>query len=296
MKTTHALPLALGILFLATMKAQAADPAKPEPFTKTLWPKAAAPGAEKKERLLPDRGDGVDRLTDITAPTLTVYPAVGQGPEPGPAVLVFPGGGYEILAINKEGTEIAAWLNRLGITAIVVKYRVPQNREGAFQDAQRAIRLVRHHAREWAIDPNAVGLIGFSAGGHLAARLSTDFAKRTYPDTDEADHQDARPDFCLLIYPAYLGSRTPGKVSEELPVASNTPPTFLVQTKDDRPYVAGTILYDEALKKAGVPSTFHLFDTGGHGYGLRPSTHPVAAWPGLCEPWLKAHARLRTPR
>lgn len=294
MKATPSILWVLGIL-LTTAQSQAADSGKPEPFTRMLWPRDAAARAEKTERLLPARGDGVDRLTDIAAPSFTVYPAA-PGPEPGPAVLVFPGGGYEILAINKSGTEAVPWLNGLGLTAIVVKYRVPRQREAAFQDGQRALRLARQHAREWSIDPKAIGVLGFSAGGHLCARLSTDFANKNIPATDAADRESARPDFCLLIYPAYLQSKTPGEIAGELPVGPDTPPTFIVQTKDDHPYVAGTILYEKALKKAGVNVTFHLFDVGGHGYGLRPSKHPVSEWPKLGAQWMKERGILPTPR
>ena len=205
---------------------------------------------------------------------------------PAPAVLVFPGGGYRILAIDIEGTEVAEWLNSIGITAIVVKYRVPKNWESAFQDGQRAIRLVRHHAKEWNIDSKSVGVIGFSAGGHLSARLSTDFHKMSYINLDAADKQNCRPDFCILVYPAYLANKKTRRVAKELPVTSNTPPTFIVQTKDDR-FVDGTIIYDQALKKASVSSTFHLLEIGGHGYGLRPPKkgNETSHWPKLCAKW-----------
>ena len=255
----------------------------PQPLN--LWPADAGKVAE--EKVVTGRKDSVKRITDIHQPTITPCPVTGPPDAVHPAVLVFPGGGYSILAIDKEGTEIAEWLNRMGYSAFVVKYRVPKDREGAFADAQRAVRLVRHHAGEWSIDPKRIGVIGFSAGGHLCARLSTNFGRMAYKPVDEADKLDCRPDFAMLIYPAYLQTKD-GKIAPELPVSAKVPPTFIVQTKDDKGFVAGTIRYDQALKAASVSSTFRLFETGGHGYGLRPSAHEVAKWPMLAEEWLKS--------
>ena len=250
-----------------------------------VWP--ADEGKVAEEKVLADKNDGVKRITDIRQATITPFRVASPTDSPHPAVLVFPGGGYSILAIDKEGTEIAEWLNRLGYSAFVVKYRVPKDRDGAFADGQRAVRLVRQHAKEWNIDPGRVGVIGFSAGGHLSARLSTDFGKMAYKAVDEADKISARPDFCMLIYPAYLGTKE-GKVAPELPVSAKVPPTFILQTKDDKGFVAGTIVYDQALKAAGVSSTLHLFESGGHGYGLRPSANEVSKWPALAEEWMKS--------
>jgi len=232
-----------------------------------LWPADAGKVAE--EEVVTGKNDSVKRITGIHQATITPFRVTVPPDAVHPAVLIFPGGGYSILAIDKEGTEIAEWLNRYGCSAFVVKYRVPKDREGAFADAQRAVRLVRQDAREWSIDPKRIGVIGFSAGGHLCARLSTDFGRIAYKPVDEADKQDCRPDFSMLIYPAYLQTKE-GKVAPELPVSAKVPPTFIVQTKDDKGFVSGTILYDQALKAAGVSSTFHLFETGGHGFGLRP--------------------------
>lgn len=258
----------------------------PSHFVKNLWPaRKKGEQAIVKERVLPDRGDDVRRISDITEPSFTVY-RVELKDRAAPAVLVFPGGGYSILAIDKEGTEIAAWLNSFGITAAVLKYRVPNDRKGAFQDAQRAMRLVRHHAKKWNIDPECIGVIGFSAGGHLAARLSTDYEKRTYSHLDEADTLSCRPDFCIMVYPAYLESRQTKGIAAELPVTGNIPPTFIVHTEDDRKFVSGSKAYHEALKKAGVPCELQLFPAGGHGYGLRPSPYRVSRWPQECEKWL----------
>lgn len=249
-----------------------------------LWPTNAGKPAE--ETVVTGKNDGVKRITDIRQATLTPYPVAGPPNTLHPAVLVFPGGGYSILAIDKEGTEVAEWLNRAGYSAFVVRYRVPKEREGAFADAQRAVRLVRQQARHWNIDPKRIGVIGFSAGGHLCARLSTDFGRMAYEAVDEADKLNCRPDFSLLLYPAYLGTKE-GKIAPELPISAQVPPTFIVQTKDDKGFVDGTILYDAALKTAGTSSTFHLFESGGHGYGLRPSDKEVSKWPSLAEEWMK---------
>jgi acetyl esterase/lipase len=259
-------------------------PAQQTPQSINLWPSDAGKVAE--EKVLPDKNDGVKRITDIQQASITPFRLAVPPEAVHPAVLVFPGGGYSILAIDKEGTEVAEWLNRNGFSAFVVKYRVPKNRDGAFADGQRAMRLVRLHAKEWRIDPKRIGVIGFSAGGHLCARLSTDFDKMAYQAVDEADKLSSRPDFSMLIYPAYLQTKE-AKVAPELPVSAKVPPTFIVQTKDDKGFVAGTILYDRALKAAGVPSTFHLYETGGHGYGLRPSANEVSKWPALAETWMK---------
>ena len=259
------------------------------PVEEKLWPTKITNYQEAAiEKVLPDRGDNVRRITNIKEPSLTVYRANKN--EATPAILVFPGGGYSILAINKEGTEIAEWLNGIGITAIVVKYRVPGSRTDAFQDAQRALRFVRHHAKEWNIDPKRIGVMGFSAGGHLAARLSTDFGNRINKKQDDIDDQDCRPEFCILIYPAYLLNKKTKQLAAELPVKTNTPPTFIVQTDDDKSFIDGTIVYDKALRENGVSSVFHRFPTGGHGYGLRPSKYQVSNWPKLCEKWLKANS------
>jgi len=250
-----------------------------------LWPKDKMPGHGPTgvERELPSRGDNVCRITDINEPSITVFKALGTN-KPTPAVIICPGGAYGILGIDKEGTEIAAWLNSIGITGVVLKYRVPNNMDGAFQDIQRGIRLVRDNAAKWNIAPNHVGVIGFSAGGHLSARLSTNSDQATYPQIDGADEQKLRPDFAILVYPAYL-SNVPDKLAGNLPVNAKTPPTFLVHTDDDKSFVRGTKLYHAALQAANVPNEFFLCTTGGHGYGLR-SKGEVSAWPKKCQEWL----------
>ena len=253
--------------------------------TMPIWPKDKMPGkgSEGTEHAAPARGDGVIRLTDINEPTIAVFKAPGAA-QATPAVIVCPGGGYGILAYNKEGTEIAVWLNSIGITGVVLKYRVPKNQDGAFQDIQRAVRLVRQNAASWNIATNRIGVMGFSAGGHLSARLSTNSDQATYPKLDAVDEQSIRPDFALLVYPAYL-SKVPGKVASDLPISAKTPPTFIVHTEDDKSFIAGSKVYHAALVATNVPNEFFLCATGGHGYGLR-SDKEVSVWPKKCQAWL----------
>lgn len=256
-------------------------------FTVPLWPNGKMPGEGPKdgavEKQLPSRGDNVIRLTDINEPSITIFKAPATN-KPTPAVIICPGGAYGLLGIDKEGTEIAAWLNSIGITGVVLKYRVPNNMEGAFQDIQRAIRLVRHRATEWNLSPDRVGVMGFSAGGHLSARLSTNSGQATYSKLDSADDEALRPDFAILVYPAYL-SQVPGRLSGNLPITPKTPPTFLVHTEDDKSFIPGSKLYQAELATAGVPNEFFLCLEGGHGYGLR-SKGEVGDWPKKCQDWL----------
>jgi acetyl esterase/lipase len=246
-----------------------------------LWPKDAE---VQEPRLSFKTRDPVMRITDIETPYLTLHPAASA--KPAPAVVVCPGGGYRYLCIDKEGTETAPWLNGLEITAVVLAYSTPNKRDAAFADAQRAVRLVRHHAKAWNIDPKRIGIMGFSAGGHLAVRLSTEFDKAAYERVDEIDTISCRPDFSIPVYPAYLADKGTLKVA----VHKRIPPTVIVHTSDDKKFVQGSTLYFEALQKAAIPSKFLLFEKGGHGYGLRsPKDTPVAAWPARCGEWLTAN-------
>jgi acetyl esterase/lipase len=261
----------------------------PEPstpgITLNVWPDGRMPGhgAPKPENTSQPNADYVVHITNVSTPMITVYRADAKA-GPTPAMLICPGGGYGQLAYNKEGTEIAAWLNSIGITGIILKYRVPGNRDGAFQDAQRAIRLARAHAHDWNIAPDRLGIIGFSAGGHLAARSSANADQVSYPPIDAIDQLSCRPDFTVLVYPAYL--EVAGKLAPELTLSSAIPPTFIAHTEDDHAFVEGSKLYFAALQANKVPSEFALFPHGGHGYGLRCKSD-AKVWPSRCEAWLR---------
>jgi len=249
---------------------------------------------------------------------MTVYSPNGKNT--GVAVVVFPGGGYQGLAIDLEGTEVCDWLTPHGITCVLLKYRVthvgPYPKSGpypespmALEDAQRTVGLVRFHAAEWHIDPHKIGVLGFSAGGHLSAAISTHFAKRLYPAVDAADKESCRPDFAVAIFPGHLSLsaaewdakqgatkvvvRHPPNVDKnlvlnpEVPVTSQTPPTFLLQAEDDHvDSVYDSLAYYIALERAGVLAEMHLYAQGGHAFGLRRTKFPITAWPQLVETWL----------
>ncbi|MCX6953479.1 MAG: alpha/beta hydrolase [Verrucomicrobia bacterium] len=280
-----------------------------EPTPLALWPQRA-PGETKEyppeaDTTKPDgnlvAGKRVVRLGNVVKPTLTVY-SPPAGKNTGAAVLVCPGGGYNILALDLEGAEICEWLNSIGVTGILLKYRVPR-REGLekhaapLQDAQRALGLVRQHATDYGIDPQRIGVLGFSAGGHLAAVLSNTHATRTYEAVDAADQVSCRPDFTVLIYPAYLTVKEKNDaIAPELAVsATNTPPTFIAQTEDDSVRVETGLFYYLALKNAKVPAEMHLYPKGGHGYGLRRTAADVTSWPDRVGDWMKASGLLGKP-
>jgi acetyl esterase/lipase len=241
-------------------------------------------------------------VCNVTQPTMTVYSPTGLNT--GVAMVVFPGGGYNALAMDLEGTEICDWLNSKGITAILLKYRIPLKKTEpysepvplALEDAQRTLGLVRHHAAEWHIDPHKIGVIGFSAGGHMVANISTHFDKRSYPAMDAVDRESCRPDFAIACYPGHLWDSDNGlKLNPNVPVTTNTPPTFIVMAEDDHvDHVEQALTYYIALKNAGVPTEMHLFAEGGHGFGLRRKTDPVKAWPQLVETWLQT-IRMTSP-
>jgi len=241
-------------------------------------------------------------VRNVSRPTLTVYSPQGQNT--GAAIIVFPGGGYQILAIDLEGTEVCDWLRSRGITCILLKYRVPNagalwnqlcgcflNTKSslALEDAQRTLGLVRLHAAEWRIDPHKVGVLGFSAGGHLVAAVSTHFGQRVYPVVDAADQESCRPDFAVALYPGHLLiDYEKLELNPNIRVTRNTPPTFLAQAEnDDVDNVNNSLVYYAALKKAGVSVEMHLFPEGGHSFGLRPTKDPITEWPQLVEKWLR---------
>jgi acetyl esterase/lipase len=257
-----------------------------EVITLEIWPKSAldANASIETERPEPDRGDNVIRISNITDPTIMIFKAK-QSETKRPAKIICPGGGYSYLAVNKEGTKIADWFNSLGITSIVLKYRVPNQRDNAFKDIQRAMRVVRFNANEWNVDPDKIGVIGFSAGAHLCARLSSDFDNKSYESVDEQDALSCRPDFTTLLYPAYL-SDSCSVLRPDIKVSSKNPSAFIVQTQDDSVGVENSLYYYIALKNANVSSELHIFPSGGHGYGMEPNNASLATWPELCEKWL----------
>lgn len=235
-------------------------------------------------------GKPVIRLTDVSIPTITIFPAPDEYAN-GAAILVCPGGAYNILSYNLEGEEICHWLNDLGITAVLLKYRVPR-REGQdkhvapLQDAQRALAYMRSHADKYDIDPGRIGVMGFSAGAHLSVMLSNSFRERAYMQIDETDNVSIRPNFCLLVYPAYLDGENFG-LTPEIKVTKQTPPTCIIQTEDDKNYINSSLFYYYALKEAGIPATMHLYSKGGHGYGMRDVGTQVREWPDRAEDWLR---------
>ena len=260
-----------------------------------LFP-GGAPGESGKLKQVDDlsgnkvAGCPVLRISNVSEPTLTFYPAPAEQNN-GVTIIVNPGGGYNILAYNLEGSEICKRFNSHGINCVLVKYRVPR-REGLekhtapLQDLQRAIAYTRSHAAEWNIDADKIGVMGFSAGAHLSAVASTNYGERTYPKIDSFDEVSLRPDFTILVYPAYLSGEH-FSIAPELKVDANTPPTILIQTEDDRNYLDSSLFYYYALKEAKVPAAMHLYPSGGHGYGLRNTGHTVNEWPFRVLSWLR---------
>jgi len=287
------------LLSVSALAQQAAWPPAPGHTVLTLWPHGApdaiaVAGPEQDTSTSTSEliaGRPIVRLGNVAEPTLTLYKPTGKNT--GAAVVVFPGGGYSILAIDLEGTEVCDWLTARGVTCVLLKYRVPgtgpyPKSPAALEDAQRAMGIVRSHAAEWGVDPKRVGVLGFSAGGHLAAALSTHFAQRLYPAIDAADALSCRPDFAVVIYPGYLALAEKGmSFNPEIPVTPNVPPTFLLQAEDDPVHVENATAYFLALKAAHVPAELHVFARGGHGYGLRRTELPVTGWPDLVDTWLK---------
>jgi acetyl esterase/lipase len=305
------LPKSLAILLALAISSSLAAQQKPwappsNLTTLPLWPNGA-PGQSSTpatpETTTPGpkliAGKPIVTVGNVTAPTLTVYPAKGKTDSP--AIVVFPGGGYTILAIDLEGTEVCDWLNSAGVTCILVKYRVPNSgpypkSPAALQDAQRAMSMVREHAAEWHIDSNKLGVLGFSAGAHLAAAVSTHYDKRLYDPIDDADRQSCRPDFAVVIYPAYLAIEEKNfEPNPNIEVTAKTPPTFLLQAEDDPVHVENSVVYFMQLKKAKVPAELHVYAEGGHGYGLRKTDLPVTEWPTLAKKWLHTIGVLPNP-
>ncbi len=319
----------IGVFFLAVgaLKAQKFVWQPSEGHTQIpIWPGAAPDprpvrGAEVAEKSGEDSlvaGKPVVGINNVTRPTMTVYSPAGANT--GAAVIVFPGGGYQMLAIDLEGTEVCDWLTAKGITCVLLKYRVTDvgayPKSGpypesplALEDAQRALGLVRLHAAEYHVDPHKIGVLGFSAGGHLAAAISNHYENRLYTPVDAADKESCRPDFAVVLYPGHLSISAalwdaregkskfavqlpPGAdpvlgLNPDLHVTAQTPPTFLLQAEDDHvDNVDDALSYYIALKKTGVPAEIHLYPQGGHAFGLRPTKFPITQWPKLVETWL----------
>jgi acetyl esterase/lipase len=232
-------------------------------------------------------------IENVTQPTITIYsPTKGNT---GAAVIVYPGGGFNVLAMDIEGTEVCDWLTSNGISCVLLKYRVPCAHVGAYrecpqahQDAQRAMSIVRSRAGEWHLDPRKIGVMGFSAGAHMAIMSSTRF-DRQYAAVDSADRVSSRPDFALVLYPGRMAYRhTNFAPNPGIRVTERTPPTFLVHAyDDDMNPVENSLLYAAALRKAGVPAEMHVYAKGGHAFGLRRTGLSASGWPQLAEAWLK---------
>jgi acetyl esterase/lipase len=301
-------PLTLAFALILALFFCVPAPAAEKPVTLDLWPgqppgESGPPGEERDTAKPEDRivgGKRVVRLGNVSRPTLTLFRPPKEK-DTGAAVVIAPGGGYSILAWDLEGEEVAEWLNTLGVTGIVLKYRVPrrpgqpadQPPVGPLQDAQRAVSLVRTRAKEWGIDPARIGMLGFSAGGHLAAETATNFDRRAYEPVDETDRASCRPDFLVLVYPAYLLAKDGSSLAPEIRVSKETPPAFLAHAGDDSINAENSVRLYLALKRVGVPAELHVYPTGGHGYGLRRTEEPVTTWPERCEAWLRKQGLLK---
>ena len=253
-----------------------------------LWPDAVSGEKEAKNKpTISDNTTGnVLRLTNVTNPSLLVFEPE-DSKNNGIGIIVCPGGGYNILAADLEGYEIAEWLNTLGYTAFVLHYRVPNKQEGALNDIQRAIKLVKSKAKEFNLNSDTIGVMGFSAGGSLCARASTRFTENTYQKIDEIDTFSSRPDFTVLIYPAYLDKGKDKSITPELTITKDTPPFFIFATADDV-YGNSALVMAVALRDAKVPVDLHFLNEGGHGYGLRKGNVAAETWPNLLKGWLEA--------
>lgn len=245
-----------------------------------------------REEVISNDGN-VIRLTNIHTSTFTIYPVDKDNT---PCVVVSPGGGYSILAYDLEGTEICEWLNSIGVTAVLLKYRVPaivnnKRYEAPLQDIQRLISYLRYNSDSLNINRDKIGVIGFSAGAHLSVMASTSWNNRSYKAIDEIDDVSCRPDFAMLVYPAYLDSENFG-LAEEIKVTIDTPPTFIIQTEDDVSYINSSLFYYYALKQNHVDAEMHIYPKGGHGYGLRETENAVSEWNMLAEKWMKTGVNL----
>ena len=285
-----------------------------KPRVVSLWPGKAPDepgtiGAEtvrmspKLDRKQVEVTESTRLITNVTKPTLTIYrPAKDK--DTGTAVVICPGGGYWNLYWQLEGEEVAAWLNSLGITGIILKYRVPRRPDEPrgeparrpLQDAQRAISLIRSKAREWGIAPDRIGMVGFSAGGHLAAATATNFEKRTYKPIDTIDKISCRPDFAILVYSGYLKAKDKDELAPGLRIPKGTPPMFLAHGGEDLiSSPAHSVVMYLALKRAGVPAELHIYAKTAHDFGVRQSDRPYSTWTRSCAEWLRDQGFLGNP-
>jgi acetyl esterase/lipase len=290
----------------------AAAAAEKNPLVVELWPGAAPDetgnlGAErslmspKLDRKQVEVTEPTRMVTNVSRPSLTIYrPAKDK--DTGTAVLICPGGGYWNLYWQLEGEEVAAWLNSLGVTGIILKYRVPRRPDDTrgeparrpLQDAQRAVSLVRSKAAEWGIDPKQIGMAGFSAGGHLAVATATSFEKRTYKPIDAIDKISCRPDFAIMAYSGYLKAKDKDELAPGLRIPADTPPIFLVHGDADIiSDPAHSVVMYLALKRAGIPAELHVYATAAHDFGVRPSDHPCSTWTQSCATWLRHQGFLK---
>jgi len=252
-----------------------------------IWPKEVPGEIEPKHKAVKtdNTKNNVTRLTDVTDPILEIFEPRSEIKN-GASIVVCPGGGYNILAIDLEGYEVAKWLTNLGYTVFVLQYRVPKKKEGALMDVQRALRIVRSKSKLMKLDADKIGVLGFSAGGSLSVRASTNFTKESYPKTDRIDELSSRPDFAVIIYPAYLDKGENKTLTPELTITKDTPPMFLFATADD-PHANSALVMAGALRDHKIPVELHLLPKGGHGYGLRSGHNAAETWPILADKWLK---------
>ncbi|MBK1792225.1 alpha/beta hydrolase [Persicirhabdus sediminis] len=259
---------------LLSLLATAAMTMAAQPEKVLLWPERNVSGPEHREKV--GKNNDVLRLTDVKVPSITLYP-LSNIAQQRPVVIVCPGGGYNMLAYDKEGSEVCEWLNSVGYHAVLLKYTVPGQRDAALADLKKAVSWVRENANQYRFNASKVGVMGFSAGGHLAAR--------TCAGVDAGD-LSTRPDFCILVYPAYLDNKQTGQLADEFEMPPVPPKTFVVHTEDDKNFIRGGKVYVDRMRKAGGNVCFKLYETGGHGYGLRSQVEPLMHWPNELKKWL----------
>ena len=258
-----------------------------------LWPARPPGDPEGIEEKVTAGERGIKQVASTGRPTIAVY-SPAKDRNTGAAIVVAPGGGYRVLAFEHEGTQVGEWLASIGVTAVLLKYRVPRrpgddDNKAPLQDAQRALSLTRSKAAEWGVDPARIGILGFSAGGHLAANASMNYDQRAYEAVDDADKASCRPDFAVLIYPGgVLDRQDKEKLSAQMRITKETPPAFLAVSTDDKGSAAGTLKLFQGLRDAGVSAELHVFATGGHGWGMRKSDQTFGGWTARCEEWMRA--------